>query len=358
MNAGSLAEMALVIQDAVSTTHPIDWSEETSLPESLLQTSETLKTDGTKRRMTNLVVLLTGATGYLGRHILARLLNDNRISKVYCVATRGRYSPIEQHLRFHSAKLVRRKGDLGLPLLGLAEEEFSALTSEVDLIIHSGGSRSFWENYEALRASNVSATKELVKLALPRRIPFHFMSSGGVRHYNSTTTPPENGSDGYIASKWVSEQYLYNAAKKLGLPVYIHRPLAAAEISSFIAPEVLNELTDISRRMQARPVFDDVRGHIDIIPIETVIEDIFSKLLGEPLAPSQSPLIVLHESRIRVEIKRLVDAVIKGEGMQKLKTIPALEWVGEAKNNGFSYFITSHDVHMGNINTEGLVSRR
>lgn len=48
------------------------------------------------------------------------------------------------------------------------------------MILHMGAVRSFWDNYHVLRPSNVHPTKELVKLAAPRRIPIHFISTSGV----------------------------------------------------------------------------------------------------------------------------------------------------------------------------------
>ena len=359
MATGTLGDMAMVIQDTVPV-HTIDWDMETTLPEDLLQRGEALKvsTRTSDRPSNNLVVLLTGSTGYFGRHILTRLVDDSRISKVYCVAIRDQGIPIEQRLPLCSDKVVLRNGDLGLPLLGLANGEFMALASEVNFIIHSGANRSFWDNYQALRASNVLPIKELVKLALPHNIPIHFMSSGGVLQYRSTA-PPTEGANGYIASKWAAEQYLSNAAKKLKMPVYLHRPLSAAGLSSSAPPEILAELSRLATQMETRPSFAGLQGYIDLIPTHTIVDDVCATLFEDP--PQQSPRIVTHQSSIRLDISSFVQHLEKDANLQACKSMPALEWVGVAKQMGFSYFIASQDIAMGSHNRSdagGLVSKR
>lgn len=361
MNTGTLGLMASVIQESRSI-HNIDWAVETALPESLLQSSRAPEVSTSKFRQPsdNLVILLTGSTGHLGRHLLPRLVADSRISKIYCVAVRESNVPIERRLFIKSDKIMIRSGDLGLPLLGLADGEFSALASEVDLIIHSGANRSFWDNYETLRPSNVSPIKELVKLALPRKVPIHFLSSGAVLQY-SLTTPPTDGTDGYVATKWAAERYLSNASEKLGLPVYIHQPLSAAGISTSAPPEILDELSRLGKQMKMHPSFDMVQGHIDLIPMAGIIDKIHANLFEDP--PSQSPRFVLHESYTRVAVRSFVDHLEKNVDMDDFERMPALEWVGAAKQAGFSYFIASQSIAMGSNgdhgdNAVGFVSKR
>ena len=40
--------------------------------------------------------------------------------------------------------------------------------------------------------------------------------------------PPKDGSNGYVASKWASEVVLEKAARQAGIPVTVHRTLAAS----------------------------------------------------------------------------------------------------------------------------------
>lgn len=350
MNAGTLKSMASVIQDTAFVS-VIDWDMETAIPESLLRGDMQAEAHaGTFHRAgDNLVVLLTGSTGYLGRHVLRRLVSNSRISKIYCVAIRWRDLPVGQRLSVHSEKIILRNGDLGLPLLGLADGEFEALSREVDLIVHSGANRSFWDNYEALRSSNVSPLKELVNLALPKQVPIHFISSGGVLKYKSAT-PPTDGSDGYIASKWAAERYLCNAANRFGIPAYIHRPLPAAAGTCSSAPtDILKELSTLAKQMKTRPSFHGVHGHIDLIPTKTVIDNICAVLFenDDHEHVRSSPRFVPHESFIRVDTRSFVKHLEQDPGIRDFQSVPALEWMGAAKRMGFSYFIASQDIAMG-----------
>lgn len=82
-----------------------------------------------------ITVLLTGSTGYVGSHVLASLLADSRIEKVYTLnrlstqsEDRQRASFIERGLPEYlldGGKLVPLVGDLTTPELGLEHSAFS-----------------------------------------------------------------------------------------------------------------------------------------------------------------------------------------------------------------------------------------
>lgn len=159
------------------------------------------------------MVLLAGSTGYLGRHLLPRWVADSRISKIYCAAVRESSVTPGQRLFIHSEKLIFRSSDLalGLPSLGLADGELTALASELDLIIHSGANRSFWDNYKTLRASNGGPIKGARETgSFLERFRSIFLSSGAVRQYSSTTAP----TDGYVASKMAGRKGTFECVLK------------------------------------------------------------------------------------------------------------------------------------------------
>lgn len=361
MNTPILGHMSLMIQDTVRT-HNIDWAAETTLQYLTLSNGSRSgsPTKASKQTDDNLVVLLTGATGYLGRHILSQLVADRRISKIHCVAIRENNELIDKRLSVHSEKLRLRAGDLSYPLLGLTNTDFAGLTSSVDVILHCGANRSFWDSYATLEPTNVAPVKELVRLALPRKIPIHFMSSGGVRKYD-TMTPPVNGTDGYIASKWAAEQYLSNVAYEFALPVYIHRPLAAVGTDSSVPHEVLQELLGLAKKMGTVPSFDGLQGSIDLIPTSEIVGDVLGKLFEDPDAVMQNPLFIHHESWMRVGTGALIEHLKSDADVRCFPSTTALQWIGDAKKTGFSYFIASQDIAMGSldeVDTAVLVSRR
>lgn len=100
------------------------------------------------------------------------------------------------------------------------------------IIIHSGANHSFWDYYQQLRLLDLASTKKLVRLASSRKIPIHFISSGGVLQLSDNITnatsmascnSPVDGCMGYVAFKWSSEPYFEDASKALGIPVHTQR---------------------------------------------------------------------------------------------------------------------------------------
>lgn len=278
--ASTLRIMAAKIENS-SPVIKIDWEMETAVNNALLHVAPS--TSNPTSSVSGLTVLLTGSTGYLGRHILQLLVSDNRISRIHCVAVRkDNPKNLPRDVLEASPKITVHEGDLAATKLGLTEPAFTSLSKEVDLIIHSGAERAFTDYYQVLRGTNVQSTKEISLLALPRRVPIHFISSGGVLDiYGSDTnsspfsiingtaessssntsspTPPTNGSNGYVATKWASERYLENATDILEIPVYIHRVMPRL-MSQGLTPskeeddEVLRHFASICERMKTLPL--------------------------------------------------------------------------------------------------------
>jgi len=203
-------------------------------------------------------VLVTGATGFLGRFLclewLERLAADG--GKVVCMVrardeaqARARLadafaSDAELAARFGglaSAHLEVIAGDLAAPGLGLAAETFARLAEEVDQIVHPGALVNHLLPYRALFAPNVAGTAELIRLAISRRIKrFDYVSTFGVPQMNPALAAAAEDADvregapqmvlsdayavGYGISKWAGEVLLREAHEHFGLPVTVFRP--------------------------------------------------------------------------------------------------------------------------------------
>ncbi|MFD1324090.1 non-ribosomal peptide synthetase [Micromonospora sonneratiae] len=189
-------------------------------------------------------VLITGATGFLGAHLLADWL-DNSTAELHCLVRAGTPDAAavrvrENLIRYglwrdgYADRLVGIPGDLGEPLLGLSRRDFDALADTVDTVLHNGGLVNFLYSYERLRPANVSGTLEVLRLAgSGRPSALHLVSTLGV----FLTPDRRNGvvresdrpddctglGDGYNATKWASDA-LVRAARERGLPVSIYRP--------------------------------------------------------------------------------------------------------------------------------------
>jgi HAD superfamily hydrolase (TIGR01490 family) len=188
-------------------------------------------------------VLLTGATGFVGAHLLDALLTHSdavvechvRAQTPEDAIARVRHS-LERHGLWraeHAARIVGLCGDLAVPRLGLAEPSWRSLAGRIDAIFHNGALVNFVFPYDALKPTNVDATADLLALAATGRTkPLHFISSVGLitrrpRDGISVAEDEDPGDpatlfSGYEQSKWVADR-MVAAAIARGLPASIYR---------------------------------------------------------------------------------------------------------------------------------------
>jgi thioester reductase-like protein len=190
-------------------------------------------------------VFLTGATGFLGAFLLHDLLRECDV-RIICLVRNvlteqeGFGMLRDNLLRYgrwddsFESRIIPLIGDLSQPLLGLSEQAFDELSSSADVIYHNGAWVNMVRPYHVLKASNVEAVKDILRLACRVKIkPVHyvstisvFFSSGKERDTvirESAWPDPEQLQGGYIQTKWVAEQLIRQAGER-GLPVAIYRP--------------------------------------------------------------------------------------------------------------------------------------
>ncbi|KAJ5722336.1 lovastatin nonaketide synthase, partial [Penicillium malachiteum] len=347
MGAPILGEMSAVIE-ASPPSVTIDWEAEAELPEWAVQrNTDRSRNDGP------VTILLTGSAGYIGRHLQPILANDEKVSRVFCL-TRG---PPPDATNDNS-KVSVIQTDISQPNLGVSDELHATLTAEVDIIVHCAANRSFWDSHEVLRPDNYDSIKELARLATmtARVAPLHVFSSGAVATYDNGSSPPQDGSDGYLSTKWVAEKFLRNFAEATKIPVYIHRPEATSldtTESNSNATAVLDQLINISVQLGLRPTFHNITGSVHLQPVDPFVQSIHQTLHDSFGADSssdcsQDPLTILHhEATICVSTKDLEDRFNQEDSVRSLPDFPCLEWFGKAKRVGFSYVFTSWELVMG-----------
>jgi long-chain acyl-CoA synthetase len=120
------------------------------------------------------MILLTGATGFLGSQIARLLLNDTTNRLAVLVRGKDRAEAQRRLNRVWSAwpettgsndRVRVLRGDLSLPLLGMEASEYSELVHDLTHIIHAAAELKLDGDLEALRCSNVRATANLLELA-------------------------------------------------------------------------------------------------------------------------------------------------------------------------------------------------
>ncbi len=188
-------------------------------------------------------VLVTGATGFLGAHLVEELVARTRVGVVCLVRAADDEMAgarlVEARTRHRVAappagRVRAIAGDLAAPRLGLAETSYARLAGEIDAVVHAGAVVSWLAPYATVRGANVDGTRTLLELAMHggRARPFH--------HVSTISTAPADGDEDtsldehaafagspYALSKWIAERHVRGAAAA-GLPVAVYRPALIA----------------------------------------------------------------------------------------------------------------------------------
>jgi thioester reductase-like protein len=108
-------------------------------------------------------VLLTGATGFVGREILSRFLaRDDR--RIYALVRAGNDDDAAGRLPAHE-RLTAVAGDIEERRLGLSEQTSERLRREVGTVLHCAASVSFEMPLEESRSVNVEGTRRVLDFA-------------------------------------------------------------------------------------------------------------------------------------------------------------------------------------------------
>jgi myxalamid-type nonribosomal peptide synthetase MxaA len=203
-------------------------------------------------------VLLTGATGFLGVHLVAALVAAD--VHIDCLVRADDPAHANRRLRAAltaagvwtdalAARITAIPGDLARPRLGLDDATFAALADRVDEIFHAGALVDLLRPYAAVRASNVGGTHEVLRLATTGAIkPVRHVSTVAVGVAREADDPRHDHPlpTGYAASKWVAEMLVREAASR-GVPATIVR---TAEVFCAAATGRMNPADAVHRLLQ------------------------------------------------------------------------------------------------------------
>jgi len=240
-------------------------------------------------------VLLTGGTGFIGPFLIKSLLEQTR-AKMYVLVRSSDEKQGRRRLRaamesmgpcgaglmeMFEARVIPVSGDLAQPKLGLMQDVWDFLASEIDTVFHNGATVNYLFNYDLMRDSNVLGTNEVVRLAFEGRpkefnyVSTTFVFGWAVKSVLYETDLNENMEFldfGYSQSKWVAEQVVVDARNR-GLSARIFRP-------ALVSPSVTGggNNFDIAVRLVAFMVNHgigvDTLNQVSFVPADIVANNI------------------------------------------------------------------------------------
>jgi thioester reductase-like protein len=271
-------------------------------------------------------VLLTGGTGFIGPFLMKSLLEQTR-AKIYVLVRASDDTQGKQRLRaamesmgpcpaglmqMFETRIIPICGDLGQPMLGLSQDVWDFLASEMDTVFHNGATVNYLFNYDRMRAANVMGTNEVLRLAFEGRSKeFNYVSTTFVFGWavKSVLYETDFNQDmelldfGYSQSKWVAEQVVADARAK-GLSTRIFRP-------ALVSPSVMGggNNFDIAVRLVAFMVNHgigvDALNQVSFVPADVVANNIVA-ISTSPGTENQTYHIVRDDYANMLDITNLI----------------------------------------------------
>src|ERR1035437_7139740 len=184
------------------------------------------------------IIALTGATGFLGSHLMASMLSGG-----YKIIVLGRPTK-EETLQERISKLLRWFGieelagqlelveiDFLEPMLGIPEAEYKNLCAITEQIIHCASDTSFAERKrDTIFKSNVSSLEGILEFAANANVNiFHYISTAYVAGANVTICKERISSatdfqNVYEESKALAENIIGTFCENNSIPFTIIRP--------------------------------------------------------------------------------------------------------------------------------------
>ena len=241
-------------------------------------------------------VFLTGATGFLGMEILARLLE--RGDHVFALVRAANQTEADKRIHGvlatlydepdeYVSQVTALPGDVTQPLLGLGDN-YTPTTKQVGYVIHCAASISFTLPLDEARTINVDGTRAVIDFARVAELQgalrqFIHVSTAfvggrhrGVFHEDQLDVGQEFRNT-YEQTKWEGERLLHKAAADL--PTTLVRPSIVMGDSNTGWTPTFNVLYGPLRAF-SRGLFATVParpdGYVDIVPINYVADGIVS----------------------------------------------------------------------------------
>jgi NAD(P)-dependent dehydrogenase (short-subunit alcohol dehydrogenase family) len=227
---------------------------------------------------------VTGATGFIGRNLVGRLLQrEGTVFALVRSGSRGRLEELRTAWGADGARVVPIAGNLSQPGLGVSEEDLLTLRGEVDHFLHLAAIYDMSAGADAQEVANVEGTRNAVELAGAIDAGcFHQVSSiAAAGLYEGTWTEDmfeeaeRLDTHPYFRTKHESERIVREQCPR---PWRVYRPgivvgdSRSGEIDKVDGPYYFFKLLQQSRRVLPSwwPAVGVEGGEINIVPVDYV----------------------------------------------------------------------------------------
>lgn len=192
-------------------------------------------------------IVLFGATGFLGIHILKSLLMNTNC-KIYCIIRKKQHiRPLDRFFSkftfyfpsidldkyLYRIKIV--EGNILEDFFGLDEDLYHKIGNLADCVIDTAALVKHYGNYEMFSETNVNSTKRMLAFCKNFQIPFHYISTISVSGYGLVWVPSSDfyetdlyigqkfDDNVYVKSKFEAEKLIIEACSNDDISVSIYR---------------------------------------------------------------------------------------------------------------------------------------
>lgn len=203
-------------------------------------------------------VLVTGATGFLGKYLIEELLNND-----YEVVAQGRKENVLNEL----------KEKYNVEILKCSLDEIKNIEINVDYVIHAAALSTVWGKWEDFYNSNVVGTENVIDFCNKNKVkklvyvssPSIYSAKCNRLNIREDDFDKNNQLNFYIKSKILAEN-LINSIENDKLERVIIRPRGLFGIGdTSIIPRLIN-----ANRKIGIPLFNDGKNIVDITCVENV----------------------------------------------------------------------------------------
>jgi long-chain acyl-CoA synthetase len=190
-----------------------------------------------------LSILLTGATGLIGRGVLAALRADPRVERVYALVRPGSLLAVGE--AGHTPRVIAVTADLTKPCAGIGPAERWRLAADVTTVVHLAANTSFSQSLDDARAVNRDGTAHLLDLAehWPRLSRWVHVSTAFVA--GQRTGAVRETDEANVADTWVNA-YEQSKAEAEVLVRRARRDWVIARPSTVVCDDTTGRITQMN----------------------------------------------------------------------------------------------------------------